>query len=95
MKAKFRVQHSVISGLKYIQVAKRMGLSNKMQEMIVRRLSGQYPIFRHADMLNRARMDRAQLRSLSMKRNVSIEFMDCDQPFKPILTHFSRTRNRS
>ena len=78
MKAKFRVQHSVISGLKYIQVAKRMGLSNKMQEMIVRRLSGQPSISRHADLLNRARMDRAQLRSLATKRNVSIESMDFD-----------------
>lgn len=35
MKATFKVQHQVLAGLKYIQVAKRMGLSDKMQEMIV------------------------------------------------------------
>ena len=35
MKAKFKVQHQVLSGLKYVQVAKRMGMSDKMQEMIV------------------------------------------------------------
>ncbi|KAF2838932.1 E set domain-containing protein [Patellaria atrata CBS 101060] len=34
MKATFKVQHQILSGLKYIQVAKRMGLSNKIQEMI-------------------------------------------------------------
>jgi Rho GDP-dissociation inhibitor len=37
MKVKFRVQNQVLSGLKYVQVAKRAGLSAKMQEMIVRR----------------------------------------------------------
>ncbi len=35
MKAMFRVQHQILSGLKYVQVVKRMGVSNKMQEMIV------------------------------------------------------------
>ncbi|EOD46911.1 putative rho-gdp dissociation inhibitor protein [Neofusicoccum parvum UCRNP2] len=34
MKATFKVQHNILSGLKYIQVVKRMGISNKMQEMI-------------------------------------------------------------
>ncbi|KAK3068477.1 rho GDP dissociation inhibitor [Teratosphaeriaceae sp. CCFEE 6253] len=34
MKACFRVQHQVLSGLKYIQVVSRMGVKNKMQEMI-------------------------------------------------------------
>ncbi|KAF2152534.1 E set domain-containing protein [Myriangium duriaei CBS 260.36] len=34
MKARFRVQHHILSGMKYIQVVKRAGLSNKMQEMI-------------------------------------------------------------
>lgn len=34
MKARFRVQHEVLSGLKYIQVVKRGPLSSKMQEMI-------------------------------------------------------------
>lgn len=35
MKARFKVQHQILSGLKYVQVIKRMGISNKMQEMIV------------------------------------------------------------
>jgi len=35
MKARFKVQHQILSGLKYVQVVKRMGVSNKMQEMIV------------------------------------------------------------
>lgn len=35
MKARFKVQHQILSGLKYVQVVKRMGISNKMQEMIV------------------------------------------------------------
>lgn len=34
MKVKFRVQHHILSGLKYVQVAKRGPLSAKMQEMI-------------------------------------------------------------
>jgi Rho GDP-dissociation inhibitor len=36
MKVKYKVQHDIISGLKYIQVVKRMGLTQKSQEMIVR-----------------------------------------------------------
>lgn len=35
MKATFKVQHQILSGLKYVQVVKRMGVGNKMQEMIV------------------------------------------------------------
>ena len=35
MKATFKVQHQILSGLKYVQVVKRMGVSNKLQEMIV------------------------------------------------------------
>lgn len=34
MKASFKVQHQVLPGLKYIQVVKRLGISNKVQEMI-------------------------------------------------------------
>jgi len=34
MKAKFQVQHQILSGMKYIQVVKRMGVSHKLQEMI-------------------------------------------------------------
>lgn len=36
MKAKFQVQHQILSGMKYLQVVKRMGVSHKLQEMIVR-----------------------------------------------------------
>lgn len=35
MKARFRVQHDILSGMKYVQVVSRMGVKNKMQEMIV------------------------------------------------------------
>ena len=35
MKVHFKVQHEILSGLKYIQVVKRMGISQKQQEMIV------------------------------------------------------------
>ena len=34
MKVRFRVQHEVLSGMKYVQVVKKMGISNKTQEMI-------------------------------------------------------------
>ena len=34
MKATFKVQHQVLSGLKYVQVVKRMGIAQKSQEMI-------------------------------------------------------------
>jgi len=35
MKARFKVQHQILSGLKYVQVVSRMGVKQKMQEMIV------------------------------------------------------------
>lgn len=34
MKVKFKVQHQILSGLKYLQVVKRRGISQKSQEMI-------------------------------------------------------------
>nr|POF03523.1 rho gdp-dissociation inhibitor [Quercus suber] len=34
MKARFKVQHQILSGLKYVQVVSRLGVKNKMQEMI-------------------------------------------------------------
>ncbi|KAM0691727.1 hypothetical protein Q7P36_007926 [Cladosporium allicinum] len=34
MKARFRVQHEILSGMKYVQVVSRMGAKTKMQEMI-------------------------------------------------------------
>lgn len=40
MKTAFRVQHQILSGMKYLQVVKKMGLSNKTQEMIVSYLVG-------------------------------------------------------
>lgn len=35
MKARFRVNHQILSGLKYVQVVSRGPVKNKMQEMIV------------------------------------------------------------
>jgi len=35
MKVTFRVQKQILSGMKYIQVTKRLGVSYKLQEMIV------------------------------------------------------------
>lgn len=34
MKVAFKVQHQILSGLKYVQVVKKMGISSKTQEMI-------------------------------------------------------------
>ncbi|KAF2488151.1 immunoglobulin E-set [Neohortaea acidophila] len=34
MKARFKVQHQILSGLKYVQVVSRLGVKSKMQEMI-------------------------------------------------------------
>jgi len=34
MKVNFKVQHQILAGLKYLQVVKRHGLSQKTQEMI-------------------------------------------------------------
>lgn len=35
MKARFVVQHDVLSGLKYLQVTKKLGIKLKKEEMIV------------------------------------------------------------
>lgn len=80
MKARFRVQHEVLSGLKYVQVVSRMGVKNKMQEMIVCRS----PLFSClfvclpgvglvcADCVRcRARTRRIRRISRSMRRSVS------------------------
>ena len=40
MKARFRVQHEILSGMKYVQVVSRMGVKQKMQEMIVSHAKG-------------------------------------------------------
>ncbi|KAF1816815.1 E set domain-containing protein [Eremomyces bilateralis CBS 781.70] len=34
MKVRFKVQHQILSGLKYVQVVKKVGVSNKLEEMI-------------------------------------------------------------
>jgi Rho GDP-dissociation inhibitor len=35
MKAQFKVQHDILAGLKYLQKVTRMGVSEKLQEMMV------------------------------------------------------------
>lgn len=35
MKAQFKVQHEILAGLKYLQKVSRMGVSDKLQEMMV------------------------------------------------------------
>ena len=45
MKAKFVVQHDVLSGLKYLQVVKRKGIKiGKSEEMIVSFANYMHPI---------------------------------------------------
>lgn len=83
MKARFRVQHQILSGLKYVQVVSRMGLKNKMQEMIVRF----FPFFLSSSLAarglvcwmwmltavcERGRTPRTRAISRSMRRSVSI-----------------------
>lgn len=55
MKARFKVQHQILAGLKYVQVVKRMGVSNKMQEMIV-----SLPVYQSTKRLSLANMDTLQ-----------------------------------
>ena len=38
MKVQFKVQHEILAGLKYLQRVTRMGVSDKLQEMMVRLL---------------------------------------------------------
>ena len=45
MKARFKVQHQILSGMKFVQVVSRMGVKNKMQEMIVRHHQLKRPLF--------------------------------------------------
>jgi Rho GDP-dissociation inhibitor len=44
MKARFRVQHEILSGMKYVQVVSRLGVKQKMQEMIVSFLSPRFSL---------------------------------------------------
>lgn len=71
MKVQFKVQHQVLSGLKYVQVVKRGMLSNKSQEMIVSRINGVYRM--SLTIGRRARTVPARKRGLSMRRNVRFE----------------------
>jgi Rho GDP-dissociation inhibitor len=68
MKAQFKVQHEILAGLKYLQKVSRMGISNKMQEMMV---SGYGETSVLVLTLCRARMVPVPRRSLSMRRSVS------------------------
>ena len=69
MKARFKVQHQILSGLKYVQVVSRMGVKQKMQEMIV---SLHTDVIRRSMMLilTRARTRRIPPTSQSTRRNV-------------------------
>ena len=72
MKAKFTVQHDVLSGLKYLQVVKRKGIRvGKDEEMIVCRVR---PLVqKRRDKLIcaiRGHIHLTRKRNLSMRRNV-------------------------
>lgn len=74
MKAMFKVQHEVLSGLKYLQVVKRKGIRiGKDEEMIVCLSIGSRIIivYTKLNLRLRARIHRTRLISHSMKRNVS------------------------
>lgn len=71
MKAKFKVQHQILSGLKYVQVVSRMGLKNKMQEMIVCGLSALAAFLTLLTALVRARTRQTRLISRHTRRSVS------------------------
>ena len=86
MKAQFKVQHEILAGLKYLQKVTRMGVSNKMQEMMVgNKLMTQGG---GADYLDRARMDPAQKRNRFTRRSVSTAQM----PHVPTSTNTFRSR---
>ena len=69
MSVRFRVQHQILSGMKYLQVVKRMGISSKTQEMIVRRLC--WPNGRGANVDTRGRIAQTPRTSRPTKRRVS------------------------
>lgn len=69
MKAQFKVQHEILAGLKYLQKVTRMGVSNKMQEMMVRISTTQCAS--DTDCVARVRTVLAQRRSHSTRRSVS------------------------
>jgi Rho GDP-dissociation inhibitor len=71
MKAQFKVQHEILAGLKYLQKVSRVGLSSKMQEMMV---SWNHTCLRWMVTNGHARVPTApaQRRSRSTRRSVSI-----------------------
>ncbi len=74
MKAMFKVQHEVLSGLKYLQVVKRKGIRiGKDEEMIVCSNMGSQLInaYTKLNLSLRARIHQTRPISPSMKRNVS------------------------
>jgi hypothetical protein len=91
MKAQFKVQHEILAGLKYLQKVTRMGVSNKMQEMMVRTVSTRCAY--STDCLVRVPTVLAQKRSRSTRRSVSSASM----LHLPLLTNalHSRARDRS
>ena len=75
MKVTFKVQHDVLSGLKYLQVVKRKGFTvGKDEEMLVH--SSLDPLCPYDQLsqafLRRARTHHQLRRSLSMRRNVNL-----------------------
>jgi hypothetical protein len=77
MKAQFKVQHEILAGLKYLQKVTRMGVSDKLQEMMVRILTMPVRlqcIYTCTDHHNRARMVPTPRRSRFTRRNVRPPF---------------------
>jgi len=76
MKVTFKVQHQILSGMKYVQVVSRGPIRNKHQEMIVGGACG-YGCGLHAEVVNRARMVPAPRRSRSTRRSVRLLLLYC------------------
>jgi Rho GDP-dissociation inhibitor len=77
MKVNFKVQHNVLSGLKYLQVVSRGPLKQKQQEMIV---SIQASLMGLLLIHLRVHTGLAQRRSLSTRRSVGPIDMTCSDP---------------
>jgi hypothetical protein len=69
MKAQFKVQHEILAGLKYLQKVSRMGVSSKMQEMMVGLKRYSWPAALTNDN-DRVHMVPAPRRSHSTRRSV-------------------------
>jgi hypothetical protein len=88
MKAQFKVQHEILAGLKYLQKVTRMGVSNKMQEMMVRTISTRRA--NNTDCIVRVPTVLAQKRSRFTRRSVSSASM----LHLPLLTNALHSRAR-